>query len=365
LFMGAAGAPRPRLPTFAQHSNTLAAPTSPPSHPPPPASWTQLPSLVTARQWGAAAFLGGALCVTGGSVGGKGKLLESTECLAPNALAWVEGPPLPYARKAFWHAVLDGVWYVGGGEIASGSFSHPEYNNATVDNNNDVVGDDIDFLAPPYAEWTKGPQHEWARREHAAAAAFGSKIYLTGGIDNLGVFLDTTVAFDPKSGEWAYVASAPVNMDMAMAASHAVGLLFFGGRGGKAPLSVWDTTYEYVPETDAWIDAPTLPHPLLRACAVSLDGTVYTVGGKKTNGKVVANHPAGVDEVFALGPGATNWTLVTSVPKTPSGLVHAMCAAFEGAIYVMGGMSAEVQREGILNGTDWGPRDLVWRYGPL
>jgi N-acetylneuraminic acid mutarotase len=119
-----------------------------------------------------------------------------------------------------------------------------------------------------------------APRSDLAAATIGGKIYVFGGCDAAGNFLNTVDVYDPITNVWS---PAPADMPTARAAMYAVAakggtVYVIGGWDGVNPgLS---TNEAYKISSNTWTSG-LLPMPTARAeaSAVGHGGQIYIVGG--------------------------------------------------------------------------------------
>lgn len=87
------------------------------------ASWSEGPSLPTARAGATAALLNGALHVAGGVSLDSMKTYDLHDIYDTASKSWRAGRPMPTARHSPASAVVGGKWYVFGGGVGAGFFT--------------------------------------------------------------------------------------------------------------------------------------------------------------------------------------------------------------------------------------------------
>ena len=167
---------------------------------------------------------------------------------------------------------------------------------------------------------------------HLAAAATDKRVYVTGGYTNL-LFSEITKrawAYDPGARRWIGIADLP-----GPRAAH--GMAAIEGRlyvvGGVGPDS--EEIWVYDPATDRWEAAPApLPTPREHLTVTVLDGKIYAIGGRwEDRGNLAAL------EIF--DPATGTWTRGPDLPTPRSGLT---AGVLNGHIHVTGGESLSLGR---------------------
>lgn len=151
------------------------------------------------------------------------------------------------------------------------------------------------------------PLNTWSRaapaltkRNSAAGAMIGGLWHVAGGRHVVDGPSDAHEVYDPKEDKWRTAAPMPKGSGAGgNAAGVILGQLYvFGGEyfhdGGKVHAEVW----RYDPKADAWHAAPPMPTPRHGLGGVTIDDTIWLVGGAK---KPSGNDTTGAVEVFTAG----------------------------------------------------------------
>ena len=105
-----------------------------------------------------------------------------------------------------------------------------------------------------------------------------------------------------------------------------------------------DTAQAYNAKTDKWRYLPPIPVKTNHAMAAAVDEKVYviggqaTAGGRRVNGRFERQPPGFMDSVFEYDPATNKWTQKASMPSKRSGGVAVVVG---GKIYVAGGRTQE------------------------
>ncbi len=182
---------------------------------------------------------------------------------------WTVLAPMTTARAGLGIAVQDNTIYAIGGRTGTGG---PGSGGVLAT----VEAYDIDTDT-----WTPVASLPSARSD-LAAATVGGKIYVFGGINAAGTFLDDVDVYDPITNAWS---TAPADMPTARAAFYAVatkgGTVYAigGWDGGSSGLSTNDA---YKVASDTWTSGLLpMPTPRAEAGAVGHGGRIYIVGGSQ------------------------------------------------------------------------------------
>ncbi len=193
---------------------------------------------------------------------------------------------------------------------------------------------------PPLAlpRWSARTPLPYARSRHATVLA-NETIYIIGGENGDGQTLDSVSAYDLRFNRWRSLANLPeplANQGSALLA----GRIYTAG-GSHNPVDaetnaqLSDRLYAYSLEAQEWSDAGVLPTALAGAGLAAYDGALYLMGG--WDGESMR------DEVWRWRPGAsvaesTSWEKVTQLQNP---------AAFFGEVvvdddlYVVGGYDGQ------------------------
>lgn len=231
-------------------------------------SWRMTTPYPTTINHASAVGVNGLLYVIGGqtNAGGRGERSHYTTAVHaydPHTETWSARAPMPTARSAMAHGVIDGKIYVAGGRPPRG------HDFAVYDSETDT--------------WTTLPDLPTARN-HMAAAAIGGKLYVVGGRFGGGFRSEITAAlevYDPATKSWT--ARAPMSVARSGHNGIAVHDCFhtFGGEHPSAgPSGVFPHHEVYNPRTDTWTRRPDLPIPIHGVTGlVYADGRIHLPGG--------------------------------------------------------------------------------------
>lgn len=154
--------------------------------------WSRGPDMLTARSGHGAAAVNGKIYVMGGSDVNDGhqwpQPLAAVEELDPSTGAWVRKTDMPSPRLGFASAVVNGVIYLVGGYIQSGT-------NAPYD-----IAPSMLAYDPASDTWTTDLPDMPTRRGEPKAVEIDGVMYVTGGGNVLSqpfTWFDTTEAFAP------------------------------------------------------------------------------------------------------------------------------------------------------------------------
>ncbi len=258
--------------------------------------WEPAAQLTHRRSYPASVELGGKIYVAAGMVGETGKPLDFLERFDPETGEWTDLAPLPVSFSAGAGTVLDGRFWVIGGN-----------------NSKEVDGRQVfsyDLAADRWRPETRLP----ATRMNLAAVTFGGKIYAIGGLDPFHP-TKTVFVYDPATRRWSKGTQLPVALHAHSASVYRGEIWVFGGRDrtverqrgvwiynvergewrrGPALPEAMDTLstavngdridamvddYYFVFDGEKWIEGPTLDVPRHALAAYTIDDTLYAVGG--------------------------------------------------------------------------------------
>ena len=217
--------------------------------------------------------LNGVLYVIGGQINAGGRRERSRYTAAvhaydPVTAKWTPRAPMPTARSAMAHDVIDGKIYVAGGRPPRGH--------------------DFAVYDPRADKWTTLPDLPTARN-HIAAAAIGGKLYVAGGRFGGGFRSEITPAlevYDPGTNQWT--TRRPMSEARGGLNGIAVNGCFhtFGGEHPTAgPSGVFPHHEVYDPKADAWTRLPDVPIPVHGVTGlVYVDGWIHLPGGGTRQG---------------------------------------------------------------------------------
>lgn len=183
--------------------------------------------------------------------------------------------------------------------------------------------------------WSVGAPMSTAR-SHAAAAAWGSALYVFGGGGPGFVALTAAERYDPAADRWTPIAPMPTARSGIVAVTFQQRIYVMGG-GFKKPDGTFQflTTVEiYDPEKDSWTRGPDLLRRHDAPAAAVLGGRIYLMGGHlpDTPGGPLTDPAFGFTELFDVING--RWLELSPMP-TPRFSLAAV--PWEGTVLAMGG----------------------------
>lgn len=217
-----------------------------------------------------------------------------------------------------------------------------------------AVADDKIFIFHETGEvWEYDPERNYSRRRQEmpwprrrfGVAAVGSRIYIVGGVDNIGRCRNSNFEFDTLTDEWVERALLPTpRSDIAVAA--------FGGRihvmGGLRDFfsitkfaSARHEVYE--PDRDTWTQAAALPMARCRMAAAALGNRISVVGGERRllrfflTARTAAHHQ--------YHPSTDEW--LTQSEPLPDARADMGAAEIFGKLFIAGGRGRQGQRAAV------------------
>jgi N-acetylneuraminic acid mutarotase len=200
----------------------------------------------------------------------------------------------------------------------------------------------------PQAPWARGAPMPTARSE-LASAALGERIYVAGGIAQLG----TTTAFeayDPGDDSWEELAPLPEDLHH-LAAAAAGGRVY--ATGGYADIAFSEKSrrsWVYDPGVLQWTRAADLPAPRAAHAMAAIDGKLFVVGGVGPR----------AEELWVYDATTDRWEAARAPLPTPR--EHLAAAAIDGRLYVVGGRGPGAGNRATLEIYD--PPGDAWTRGP-
>jgi N-acetylneuraminic acid mutarotase len=184
----------------------------------------------------------------------------------------------------------------------------------------------IDISAP--GTWTVHAPLPTARQE-VAVATLGERVFVIGGLGELGAPVGTVEAYRPASDTWETLTPLPAAVHHPAAAVVDDRLFVIGGYLDRVPpWRAQRAVFEYDPARNAW--STRAPMLIARGAhaAAALGGRIHVVGG--SDGGALREH-----EVY--DPVADRWTRLASMPTARD---HLAAAAFQGRLWAIGGRSS-------------------------
>ncbi|MDH3444637.1 MAG: kelch-like protein [Deltaproteobacteria bacterium] len=231
-------------------------------------SWRLTTPYPTTINHASAVGLDGILYVIGGQTNAGGQNEESRYTSAvyaydPKTEKWSARAPMPTARSAMAHDVIDGKIYVAGGRPPRGH--------------------DFAVYDPKADKWTALPDMPTARN-HMAAAGIDGKLYVPGGRFGGGFRSEITPVlevYDPKTNTWT--PKRPMSEARSGLNGIAVEGCFhtFGGEHPTAgPSGVFPHHEAYDPKTDRWTRLADIPIPVHGVTGLAYaNGWIHLPGG--------------------------------------------------------------------------------------
>lgn len=291
--------------------------------------WEEKAPMPTARSQGMAAVVNGKLYVVGGQTGvgiPPSGILDTVQRYDPASDTWEIMPPLLEARTTSCTAA-DGnyIYVVGGGSCAGPGCGPPNSDTVirydTTDGSSSIIGN-INIA-----------------RHRNNCEVIGNKIYVVGGTTYGGPpgaadgQLDSMEVFDLGSNTVVETVILPGKRDLAATAAVGTKLYIFGGFSGP-DLPAESTVWEY--DTVAKTFTTKTPMPIARGSRngfVMSDGKIYLGGGVTTYPPSTTN----VNKVLQIyDPTFDTWTIGSGDPAPAEGFGPAT-GMINDHIYITGG----------------------------
>ena len=191
---------------------------------------------------------------------------------------------------------------------------------------------------------------------HIALADYNGKIYAFGGFvlppsgPPAWVPIDNAWEYDPATDAWKALAPMPTRRGAANAAVVGVKIYVIGGAvaAGTAtsvhpasPHKSTGTVEEYDPASNTWRERAPMPLPRNHAVAAAVNGKIYVIGGR-VGGAFITSGSSNVDVVEEYDPARDAWGPPRA--KMPSARSAMTSGVFGGRILVTGGEGQDAQR---------------------
>ncbi|XP_070687413.1 kelch-like protein 23 [Pempheris klunzingeri] len=219
---------------------------------------------------------------------------------------WVQGEDMPgHSKESYAVAILGCTIYVSGG-----------YRTNTTEVLDTVweYNGDCDY-------WTEGQHMLTPRYYHCSLACCGC-VYVMGGYRGASAMPQTEL-FDPLKRRWTAVADMVQGVGNASAAVLGNNIYVAGGNYGFKGACCYNKIQSYKVDVDQWSILTACPHPEYGMCLVSLNCSLYLVGGQTT-----------LAERF--DPDTEEWILLASMKERR---IECGAVAMLGCVYVTGGYS--------------------------
>ncbi len=276
-------------------------------------SWSDPPSIATARGLAAAVTLpSGNILIAGGTSDGS-VALDSAELYDPSTNSWSPAAPLTTARSDFsLIALSDGRALAVGGTTGATSQSSTE----AYDPNLDI--------------WTGTGDLFAARHGEMSTLLKDGRVLVAGGSGDQGPIASAEI-FDPHQNTWSQAAPmsiARVGAGMTLLSDGRV--LVFGGSDGT---SVLRSTEIYDPSADTWSPTGQLNRARYFASSQRLEnGSVLVAGGFDSGG-------AAINSAELFEPTSSTWTLTGSLAGVRGAASSALLP--DGRVVIAGGARTE------------------------
>ena len=254
----------------------------------------------------------------------------ATCALRPERLLWAAGRAgweasvaLPWATQEVYGTTWNGRIVVAGG-LRSGADRDRRFTTL----------EETALFDPSTETWTRGPALP-SPRHHIVLAEADGTVYGFGGfvgetLRNGFQFRPDVYAFD--GGQWARIGTMPTPLGetVALAVEERVHLVtgsLHPDDGASDGASRAHLVYDS--GADAWSEARPVPTGRSSATGAVIDGRLYVVGGRRTDGGVT-----NLGAVERYEPTTDTWTELRPLPQPSGGLAG---AALDGMLYVFGG----------------------------
>jgi photosystem II stability/assembly factor-like uncharacterized protein/N-acetylneuraminic acid mutarotase len=223
-----------------------------------PGQWLTRAPMPTPRQETTPAVLNGKIYLPGG-FNSSAQAVTTVEAYDPVTNTWSTPPPLPEILHHYGLATVGGRMYLLGGYTGN---SFTPTNRAYV-------------FIPDSNLWRRIANMPVARGAHSAVE-FNGRIYLFGGITNLGDSRRTDV-YDPATDTYANLAQMPTAREHLAAARIDSLIYIVGGRIGATNNNVLEA---YSPATNIWYTKAPMPTARGGLAAAAMRGRLYVCGGE-------------------------------------------------------------------------------------
>jgi N-acetylneuraminic acid mutarotase len=150
---------------------------------------------------------------------------------------------------------------------------------------------------------------------------------------------DTVYALDTPTGSWHIASRLPHPLAYGVSVTHRDSVLCVGGSDATRHYpTAFRLTWESGHLTTT--DLPPLPKPLANACGALLGDTLYVAGGQDTPDATTTSRAVYTIDLASPNP---RWH---EIQPLPAGRMLATAAAFDGALYVLGGVDLHPGADG-------------------
>lgn len=216
------------------------------------------------------------------------------------------------------------------------------------------------------ARWRDGPSLPFPVQEIYPCLHAG-RIHLAGGfVAEEGAITgptDAHHALDPATGIWQPLARLPVPRHHPQLVS-LNGTLYCIGGFESDPEGAWrmqETTWRYDPSGNEWLTAPTLPVPNGESTAGVISGMLYLAGGRQPSGLRNLDWNEHTDVGTLLGFDGTSWQQLAPMPTARN---SAAGGVIDGRLHVVAGRTVDGGNTGVHEAYDPGT-DRWERLAPM
>jgi N-acetylneuraminic acid mutarotase len=260
---------------------------------------------------------------------------------------WVKLAPVPRTAEEYQIAAANGKIYLIGG------------------NENPGTGSGIVSLGlvqeydPTTDKWTKKKDIPFLSN-HMAAAEYRGKIYLFGGVEELGggkgeMPIAKSWEYDPAADSWKALAAMPTARTAASAVEVGGKIYVIGGTSvhpgmnvvpitGNTPHQALGTNEAYDPATDRWETRQMMPTARNHTAIGAVDGKIYVIGGRAGASGLGQAAPVNITEVY--DPATDTWGVPRA--KMPTNRDGFGWTTYKGKIYVAGGQAQDLWFNGVF-----------------
>ncbi|WDE14550.1 hypothetical protein H3N35_16360 [Thalassomonas haliotis] len=211
----------------------------------------------------------------GGFNGNKGnawQVRDTVYKISPDGKAWLSGPALPIPlAESVYAANGESIHVIGGKTFDSDSKRN--------------IDTDSHFILVNNTHWEKAAPATIARNS-AASAIVDNKVFVIGGrkAGKRPENIQFSEVYDPKDDKWQAIRPLPAALAGLSAVALKGKILVAGGEAfganghwktGRAFNQVWS----YDPLKDSWQEEMSMPQPRHGHGAVTIDNTLYIIGG--------------------------------------------------------------------------------------
>jgi len=262
--------------------------------------WIRMANMPTARSDTTASTVNDTIYVIGG-FSANFSVLDTVEAYNPATNTWTTKASLPVPRVSITSVVINGLIYVAGQDQR------------------------LDVYDPATDTWSSNYPSMPAQLYYPKSAAFGRYMVVIGRAG----YYNCVLVYDTEAGTWFYGIGPPYyqsNFGLAATSTHVYTIGDYSTEWGKGYSGM---TYQYDPyasKEEAWKLVSSMSCPRTCLSAVTLNGTVYAIGGCNAHGATRC--------VEAYNPDTNTWTVKSNMPTAR---LQFAASVMDGKIYTIGG----------------------------